>query len=68
MKELALHLVKSLADRPDDVRMEVIEEGDAVTLFTSPRYGQIIGGRKVIKAVRARSYNAAKTGKAGWVD
>ena len=68
MKELALHLVKNLADRPDDVRVEVFEDGDNVTLAFSVAdedKGKIIGkGGKVIKAVRALvGINAAKTGK-----
>jgi predicted RNA-binding protein YlqC (UPF0109 family) len=68
MKELALHLVKGLADRPDEVRMEVFEDGDAVTLefhVAEEDKGKIIGkGGKVIKAVRALvGINAAKTGK-----
>lgn len=68
IQDLALHLVKGLADRPDEVRMEVIEEGDAVTLefhVADEDKGKIIGkGGKVIKAVRALvGINAAKTGK-----
>ena len=68
MKELALHLVKNLADRPDDVRVEVFEDGDNVTLAFSVAdedKGKIIGkGGKVIKAVRALvGIDAAKTGK-----
>lgn len=68
MKELALHLIKSLADRPEEVRLEVHEDGDNVTLafrVADEDKGKIIGkGGKVIKAVRQLvGINAAKTGK-----
>ncbi|MEK9144547.1 MAG: KH domain-containing protein [Elusimicrobiota bacterium] len=57
MKELALHLVKSLVDQPDKVELTVHEEGDAVTLafcVAEEDKGKIIGKQgKVIKAIRA---------------
>ena len=73
MKELALHLVKSLVDQPDKVELSVHEEGDAVTLafrVAEDDKGKIIGKQgKVIKAVRSViSIAAAKAGKRVVVD
>lgn len=73
MKELALHLVKSLVDQPDKVELTVREDGDAVTLafrVAEEDKGKIIGKQgKVIKAVRAVvSIAAAKAGKKVVVD
>ncbi|MBI3299190.1 MAG: KH domain-containing protein [Elusimicrobia bacterium] len=73
MKELALHLVKSLVDQPDKVELTVHEEGDSVTLafrVAEEDKGKIIGKQgKVIKAVRAViSIAAAKADKKVVVD
>ena len=73
MKELALHLVKSLVDQPERVELTVHEDGDAVTLafrVAEEDKGKIIGKQgKVIKAVRAViSIAAAKAAKKVVVD
>ncbi|MBI5595888.1 MAG: KH domain-containing protein [Elusimicrobia bacterium] len=73
MKELALHLVKSLVDQPDKVELTAHEEGDEVTLVlrvAEEDKGKIIGKQgKVIKAVRSVvSIAAAKAGKKVEVD
>lgn len=73
MKELALHLVKSLVDQPDKVELTVHEEGDEVTLVVrvaEEDKGKIIGKQgKVIKAVRSVvSIAAEKAGKKVEVD
>ncbi len=57
MKQLALHIVKELADHPDQVQLAESESEGAVVLRLSVAEedkGKIIGKQgKVIKAIRA---------------
>ena len=67
MRELLEHLVRSLVDRPDEVRIEEFTEDDGTVVFelsvAAEDYGKVIGRggrtaqaiRAVIKAAGARS-------------
>ncbi len=73
MKELALRLVRSLADSPEQVSVEESERNGMVTLrllVAESDKGKVIGKQgKVIKAIRAVvGVAAAKAGKKASVE
>jgi len=73
VKELALRLVKELADSPDKVSVDESERGGVVTLrltVLESDKGKIIGKQgKVIKAIRSVvGLAAAKAGKKASVE
>lgn len=73
MKDLALYLVKNLADHPDQAQIQESEQDGTVTLrltVAEEDKGKIIGKQgKVIKAIRAVvSAAAAKDGKKASLD
>ena len=58
MRELLEHLVRSLVDRPDQVRVEELTEDDGTIVFelsVAPEdYGKVIGrGGRTAQAIRA---------------
>ena len=73
MKELALRLIRSLADSPDHVSVQESERNGIVTLRVTMQEsdkGKVIGKQgKVIKAIRSIvSVAASKTGKKSSVE
>ena len=73
MKDLALYLVKNLADHPDQAQLQESEQDGTVTLrltVAEEDKGKIIGKQgKVIKAIRAVvSAAAAKDGRKASLD
>jgi predicted RNA-binding protein YlqC (UPF0109 family) len=68
MKDLAVYIAKSLVDAPDQVEVQVSEDGDTTRLtmrVADADKGKIIGKQgKVIKAMRAVvGVAAAKAGR-----
>ncbi len=58
MRELLEHLVRSLVDQPDQVRVEELAEDDGTVVFelsVAPEdYGKVIGrGGRTAQAIRA---------------
>jgi hypothetical protein len=58
MRELLEHLVRSLVDQPDQVRVEELTEDDGTVVFelsVAPEdYGKVIGrGGRTAQAIRA---------------
>jgi len=57
MKELIEYILKSLANHPDDIAIDVSEDNDGVTVYSvtanAEDYGRIIGRRgNLIQAIR----------------
>ena len=68
MKDLALYITKSLVDAPDQVEVQVSEDGDTTRLtmrVADADKGKVIGKQgKVIKAIRSVvGVAAAKAGR-----
>lgn len=68
MKDLVLFMAKSLADHPDQVQLDAVEEGGTLKLnlkVAEVDKGKIIGKKgRVIRAMRTLvSFPAAKAGK-----
>ncbi len=73
MKELLEYLAKSLVDKPESVRIDVIEEEQSVTLqlhVDSDDVGKVIGKQgRIAKAIRTVvKASAVKDGKRAMVE